>query len=44
MDCKQLNNSGLLNKIGTTDITADKIIYNHAIQMVSIILFTVCRL
>ncbi|KAH1025503.1 hypothetical protein HUJ05_010219 [Dendroctonus ponderosae] len=33
MDCKQLNNSGLLNKIGTTDITADKIIYNHAIQM-----------
>ncbi|XP_060521502.1 serine/threonine-protein kinase ULK2 isoform X2 [Cylas formicarius] len=33
MECKQLNSSGLLNKIGTTDITADKIIYNHAIQM-----------
>ncbi|CAG9773811.1 unnamed protein product [Ceutorhynchus assimilis] len=33
MECKQLSSSGLLNKIGTTDITADKIIYNHAIQM-----------
>lgn len=33
MECKQLNSTGLLNKIGTTDITADKIIYNHAIQM-----------
>ncbi|XP_076269586.1 serine/threonine-protein kinase unc-51-like protein Atg1 isoform X2 [Rhynchophorus ferrugineus] len=33
LECKQLNSTGLLNKIGTTDITADKIIYNHAIQM-----------
>ncbi|XP_066140062.1 serine/threonine-protein kinase unc-51 isoform X1 [Euwallacea fornicatus] len=33
VECKQLNSSGLLNKIGTTDVTADKIIYNHAIQM-----------
>lgn len=33
LECKQLNSTGLLNKITTTDITADKIIYNHAIQM-----------
>ncbi|KAL1494404.1 hypothetical protein ABEB36_010007 [Hypothenemus hampei] len=33
MECKQLNSAGLLNKIGTIDFTADKIIYNHAIQM-----------
>ncbi|XP_050311329.1 serine/threonine-protein kinase ULK2 isoform X2 [Anthonomus grandis grandis] len=33
MECKQLNSSGLLSKIGTTEITADKIIYDHAIHM-----------
>nr|CAD7198320.1 unnamed protein product [Timema douglasi] len=36
-DCKQLNTPGLLQKAGvdpnTTNITADKILYNHAIQM-----------
>ncbi|CAG9824683.1 unnamed protein product [Phaedon cochleariae] len=32
-ECKQLNNTGLLNKVGTTTATADKILYNHAIQM-----------
>ncbi|CAH1100041.1 unnamed protein product [Psylliodes chrysocephalus] len=32
-ECKQLNSSGLLNKVGSLSITADKIIYNHAIQM-----------
>jgi hypothetical protein len=37
-DCKQLNTPGLLQKAGvdpgSTNITADKILYNHAIQMV----------
>lgn len=37
-DCKQLNTPGLLQKAGvdpaTTNIAADKILYNHAIQMV----------
>ncbi|XP_066997912.1 serine/threonine-protein kinase unc-51 isoform X2 [Anabrus simplex] len=36
-DCKQLNTPGLLQKAGvdpgSTNITADKILYNHAIQM-----------
>ncbi|XP_018323907.1 serine/threonine-protein kinase unc-51 isoform X2 [Agrilus planipennis] len=32
-ECKQLNSTGLLSKIGSTNITADKILYNHAIQM-----------
>lgn len=34
-DCKKLNNAGLLSKMGSTNITADKLLYNHAIQMVS---------
>lgn len=33
-ECKQLNSTGLLNKLGSTNITAEKILYNHAIQMV----------
>lgn len=37
-DCKQLNTPGLLQKAGvdpgSTNITADRILYNHAIQMV----------
>ncbi|XP_018565876.1 serine/threonine-protein kinase ULK2 isoform X2 [Anoplophora glabripennis] len=32
-ECKQLNSTGLLNKVGSASITADKILYNHAIQM-----------
>ncbi|XP_019880986.1 serine/threonine-protein kinase ULK2 isoform X2 [Aethina tumida] len=32
-ECKQLNSTGLLNKLGSTNITAEKILYNHAIQM-----------
>ncbi|KDQ97270.1 serine/threonine-protein kinase unc-51 [Zootermopsis nevadensis] len=36
-DCKQLNTPGLLQRAGvdpgSTNITADKILYNHAIQM-----------
>lgn len=32
-ECKQLNSAGLLHQTGAT---ADKILYNHAIQMVSI--------
>uniref|UniRef100_A0A6P7HA69 Serine/threonine-protein kinase ULK2 isoform X2 n=1 Tax=Diabrotica virgifera virgifera TaxID=50390 RepID=A0A6P7HA69_DIAVI len=32
-ECKQLNSTGLLNKVGGSGITADKIIYNYAIQM-----------
>ncbi|KAJ8946305.1 hypothetical protein NQ318_004194 [Aromia moschata] len=32
-ECKQLNSTGLMNKVGSTSITADKILYNHAIQM-----------
>lgn len=32
-ECKQLNSVGLLHQTGAT---ADKILYNHAIQMVSI--------
>ncbi|KAJ8932424.1 hypothetical protein NQ314_014681, partial [Rhamnusium bicolor] len=32
-ECKQLNSTGLLNKVGSTSVTADKILYNHAIQM-----------
>lgn len=36
-DCKQLNTPGLLQKAGvdpgSTNITADRILYNHAIQM-----------
>lgn len=31
-ECKQLNSAGLLHQTGAT---ADKILYNHAIQMVS---------
>lgn len=34
-ECKQLNSAGLLSKVGSTNITADKILYNHAIEMVS---------
>lgn len=30
-ECKQLNSAGLLRQTGAT---ADKILYNHAIQMV----------
>lgn len=36
-ECKQLNSTGLLSKVGTTNITADKILYNHAIKMVNIL-------
>ncbi|GLV40791.1 Autophagy-related 1 [Carabus blaptoides fortunei] len=32
-ECKQLNSTGLLARVGSTNITADKILYNHAIQM-----------
>ncbi|KAK4873703.1 hypothetical protein RN001_013063 [Aquatica leii] len=32
-ECKQLNSTGLLTKVGSTNIAADKILYNHAIQM-----------
>lgn len=32
-ECKQLNSAGLLHQTGAT---ADKILYNHAIQMVSV--------
>lgn len=32
-ECKQLNSAGLLRQTGAT---ADKILYNHAIQMVII--------
>uniref|UniRef100_A0A6M2DRW0 non-specific serine/threonine protein kinase n=1 Tax=Xenopsylla cheopis TaxID=163159 RepID=A0A6M2DRW0_XENCH len=32
-ESKRLNNSGLLQKASTTNITADKILYNHAIEM-----------
>ena len=35
-ECKQLNSAGLLHQTGAT---ADKILYNHAIQMVSVINF-----
>ena len=39
-ECKQLNTPGLLQKAGvdpgTTNITADNILYSHAIQMVRI--------
>lgn len=35
-ECKQLNSTGLLARVGSTNITADKILYNHAIQMVSL--------
>lgn len=31
-ECKQLNSAGLLHQTGAT---ADKILYNHAIQMVN---------
>lgn len=31
-ECKQLNSAGLLRQTGAT---ADKILYNHAIQMVN---------
>lgn len=37
-ECKQLNSTGLLSRVGSTNITADKILYNHAIQMVSFII------
>lgn len=32
-ECKKLNNAGLLSKMGSTNITADKLLYNHAIHM-----------
>lgn len=32
-ECRQLNITGLLAKVGTTSVTADKILYNHAMQM-----------
>nr|CAI5863565.1 unnamed protein product [Callosobruchus analis] len=32
-ECKQIHTTGLLNKIAATNITADKILYDHAIQM-----------
>lgn len=35
-ECKQLNSSALLAKVGSKNITADTILYNHAIQMVNI--------
>lgn len=47
-DCKQLNTPGLLQKAGvdpaSTNIAADKILYNHAIQMVSILVATISLL
>ncbi|XP_074039797.1 serine/threonine-protein kinase unc-51 isoform X6 [Leptinotarsa decemlineata] len=32
-ECKQLNSTGLLNKVGTNTATVDKILYQHAIHM-----------
>ncbi|KAJ8923216.1 hypothetical protein NQ315_001771 [Exocentrus adspersus] len=32
-ECKQLNSTGLLNKVGSACITADKILYTHAIKI-----------
>ncbi|XP_065159992.1 serine/threonine-protein kinase unc-51 isoform X1 [Atheta coriaria] len=32
-ECKQLNSTGLLGKVGSANVTADNILYNHAIQM-----------
>lgn len=34
-ESKKLNGSGLLQKASAYNITADKILYDHAIQMVS---------
>lgn len=34
-ESKKLNASGLLQKATANNITADKILYDHAIQMVS---------
>lgn len=35
MESKKLNGSGLLQKANANNITADKILYEYAIQMVS---------
>lgn len=35
MESKKLNGSGLLQKASANNITADKILYEYAIQMVS---------
>lgn len=34
MECKKLDQSGVLAKVGGININADKILYNHAIEMV----------
>lgn len=34
LESKKLNGSGLLQKANASNITADKILYDHAIQMV----------
>lgn len=36
MESKKLNGSGLLQKANANNITADKILYEYAIQMVSL--------
>lgn len=36
LESKKLNGSGLLQKASAFHITADKILYNHAISMVKI--------
>lgn len=33
IECKQLNTNGLLSKLTSPDLTADTILYNHAVQM-----------
>ncbi|XP_017771399.1 PREDICTED: serine/threonine-protein kinase unc-51 isoform X2 [Nicrophorus vespilloides] len=32
-ECKQLNSIGLLSKVGSANVAADNILYNHAIQI-----------
>lgn len=36
MESKKLNGTGLLQKANANNITADKILYEYAIQMVSL--------
>lgn len=33
-ECKKLNSAGLLSKMASITVAADKLLYNHAIQMV----------
>lgn len=39
-ESKKLNGSGLLQKANASNITADKILYDHAIQIVSLLVFS----